>query len=118
MGLQVDDGGAETSQTVGKVGGEFRRDDLVTSTVLWQVLVRLQVKDGCSVATDGTTGQRVNSQPLCVPKEKGAVGTQKTMTNLVPVDRREKRGSRQKISRLSVFSPPVLEEQLLGNHWG
>ena len=61
----------------GKWGGEFRRDDLVTSTVLWQVLVRLQVKDGCSVATDGTTGQRVNSQPLCVPKEKGVVGTQK-----------------------------------------
>ena len=42
----------------------------------------------------------------------------KTMTNLVPVDRRERRGSRQKISRLSVFSPPVLEEQLLGDHWG
>ena len=40
------------------------------------------------------------------------------MTNLVPVERREKRVSRQKMPRLSVFSPPVLEEQLLGNHWG
>ena len=60
MGLQVDDGGAETSQTVGKVGGEFRRDDLVTSTVLWQVLIRLQVKDGVF----GGIGEQLVNVPI------------------------------------------------------
>ena len=44
----------------GKWGGEFRRDDLVTSTVLWQVLIRLQVKDGVF----GGIGEQLVNVPI------------------------------------------------------
>ena len=77
MGLQVDDGGAETSH----------REDLVTSTVLGQVLIRFQVKDGVF------DGNRRNNWSTCQwsapmrTKGKRCGGRVKTMTHLVPVDR-------------------------------
>ena len=61
------------------------------------------------MATDGTTSQRVNVQFLYIPERRGGVYA-KTMTPRPsrPSDP-ERRGSLQKISRLSVFFSTVLE---------
>ena len=69
------------------------------------------------MTTDETTGQRVSVQSLYYTyKKKEVVCTQKR-NDVIPRPSRpsdpERRGSLQKISRLSVFSPTVLEEQLL-----
>ena len=62
------------------------------------------------MATDGTTGLRVNFNPYTYQKKEAECDD--TPRPSGPSDP-ERRGSLQKISRLSAFSPMVLEEQLL-----
>ena len=62
--------GRKAVKRLGKWAEELHWQDLVTSTVLRQVLKRLQVDAESSMATNGTPGRRVNGQSLCIPRKK------------------------------------------------
>ena len=105
--------GCEPVELSRRCGGSFTCEDLVTSTALRQVLKRLQMKAGSSMATDGKTGQHVNVHSLYIPEKRWCVRKNDDTPRPSRPSDPDRPGSLQKISRSSAFSLTVLEEQLL-----